>query len=353
MKLWRLCFLCVLCASALNAFAIDREAFTFTAYDLSIRIEPEQQRLGVRGKITLRNDSSAPQKIAVLQISSSLDWRSIRAGGKQLQFVSQPYTSDIDHTGALSEAVVTLPNTVAPKATIDLEIAYEGVIVLDATRLRRIGTPEAIANSTDWDQISATFTAVRGAGNVAWYPIATEAVDLAEQNSLFAVVGKLKAREAASKMRFHVEETGEGEPPQILVSGAMCAVIMIEQMGLQHHLVTDCEPMLPGTTVPMLVIGSYAVLERPDITVRYFHGHDAAAAAYADAAEHAVPFVVNWFGALRKKAETTDLAETNAPPVRKRCVLAHPAREHGLQACGPGGRPPVDPCGFFFAAAMD
>ena len=81
-----------------------------------------------------------------------------------MQFVSQPYTSDIDHTGALSEAVVTLPNTVAPKATIDLEIAYEGVIVLDATRLRRIGTPEAIANSTDWDQISAKFTAVRGAG---------------------------------------------------------------------------------------------------------------------------------------------------------------------------------------------
>ena len=45
----------------------------------------------------------------MLQISSSLDWRSIRAGGKQLQFVSQPYTSDIDHTGALSEAIVTLP----------------------------------------------------------------------------------------------------------------------------------------------------------------------------------------------------------------------------------------------------
>ena len=45
-------------------------------------------------------------------------------------------------------------------------------------------------------------------------------------------------------MRFHVEETGEvSEPPQILVSGAMCAVIMIEQMGLQHYLVTDCEPM--------------------------------------------------------------------------------------------------------------
>ena len=126
-----------------NAFSLDREAFTFTRYDLNVRIEPEQHRLGVRGKITLRNDSPTPQKIAVLQISSSLDWRSIKVGDKLLQFVSQPYTSDIDHTGALSEAIVTLPEAIAPKNSIDLEIAYEGVIVLDATRLTRIGTPEA------------------------------------------------------------------------------------------------------------------------------------------------------------------------------------------------------------------
>ena len=134
------CFLCALCASVVNAFSLDREAFTFTKYDLNVRVEPEQQRLGVRGTITLRNDSPTPQKIAVLQISSSLTWRSIKAGGKQLQFVSQPYTSDIDHTGALSEAIVTLPAAVPPKGTVDLEIAYEGVIVLDAMRLtRKIG----------------------------------------------------------------------------------------------------------------------------------------------------------------------------------------------------------------------
>ena len=34
-------------------FSLDREAFTFTSYDLNVRVEPEQQRLGVRGKITL------------------------------------------------------------------------------------------------------------------------------------------------------------------------------------------------------------------------------------------------------------------------------------------------------------
>ena len=107
--------LCVLCGLLVQAHAIDREAFTFTKYNLDVRIEPEQQRLAVRGKITLRNDSASPQKNLSLQISSSLDWRSIQLEGKPVQFVSQPYTSDIDHTGALSEAIVTLPREVPPK----------------------------------------------------------------------------------------------------------------------------------------------------------------------------------------------------------------------------------------------
>src|SRR6266481_6375545 len=110
-----LCFLCVLCLSVVNAFSLDREAFTFTSYDLNVRVEPEQQRLGVRGRITLRNDSQSPQKNLSLQISSALHWSSIQFEGKPIEFTSQTYTSDIDHTGALTEAVVTLPRPMAPK----------------------------------------------------------------------------------------------------------------------------------------------------------------------------------------------------------------------------------------------
>src|SRR5215470_867513 len=124
--------LCAICLS-LSAAALNREAFTITKYDLEIRLEPDQQRLGARGKITLRNDSAQPQKIAVLQISSSLDWRSIKVDGKPVQFVSQPFASDIDHTGALSEAIVTLPAEVKPKDSVALEIGYEGIIPLDTT----------------------------------------------------------------------------------------------------------------------------------------------------------------------------------------------------------------------------
>src|SRR5882724_12361856 len=196
-----LCALCVLCGLGSSAVAIDREAFTFTKYDLEIRLEPEQQRLGARGKITLRNDSALPQKIAVLQISSSLAWRSIKVDGKAVQFVSQPYASDIDHTGALAEAIVTLPAEIKPKDSVEIEIGYEGTITQDATRLTQIGVPDAIAKHTSWDQISPSFTAVRGAGYVAWYPIATESADFSEGNSLFEVVDRWKAREAGSEFK--------------------------------------------------------------------------------------------------------------------------------------------------------
>src|SRR5438093_5312390 len=136
-----LCVLCVLGAFCASAVALDREAFTFTRYELDARIEPEQQRLGVRGKITLRNDSDSMQKSLVLQISSTLNWRSIQIEGKPAEFISQTYTSDIDHSGSLTEAIVNLPHPVAPKRTIALEIGYEGIIPQDTTRLTRIGVP--------------------------------------------------------------------------------------------------------------------------------------------------------------------------------------------------------------------
>jgi hypothetical protein len=116
--------LLVLCGVLVQAHAIDREAFTFTNYNLDVRIEPEQQRLAVRGKIILRNDSASQQKNLSLQISSSLDWRSIQLDGKPAQFISQPYRSDIDHTGALSEAIITLPKEIPPKGAVELEVGY-------------------------------------------------------------------------------------------------------------------------------------------------------------------------------------------------------------------------------------
>jgi len=309
-------FLCVV-----NTFALDRETFTFTKYDLNVRIEPEQQRLGVRGKITLRNDSPVPQKIAVLQISSSLSWRAIKANNTSLQFVAQPYTSDIDHTGALAEAIVTLPDAVPPKNTIELEVAYEGVIVLDATRLTRIGAPEAQALSSDWDQITPKFTAVRGLGYVAWYPIATEAASLSEAKSLFEVQGRWKVRAAASTMHLQVAVANdESDSPELLVNATACPVAH----EVQNEFVADCTYRALGSVVPTFVIADYEIVDRQAIAVHFLRGHNASATNYADAAEKVIPLITEWFGAPRGKAETADLIESSSAPYESGSLLLTP-----------------------------
>ncbi len=327
MNFWslRCCVLCVLCASVLNAFSLDREAFTFTNYDLKIQIEPDQHRLGARGKITLRNDSSSSQKIAVLQISSSLDWRSIKAGDKPLQFVTQPYTSDIDHTGALSEAIVTLPDSVPPKSTIELDIAYEGVILLDATRLTRIGAPEARANSSDWDQISAKFTAVRGAGYVAWYPMATDVANLSEGDSMFEVLGKWKAREATSRME--VSFTTPTVPGDVTPAVTLCGgneVHGVTTGGSTKFPWSQCSYQPLGLCVPAFIVADYGVVDRPAITVYHLPERAVAAEAYADAAEKTSALVTEWFGTSRRKAETADMGDPDVAPFESGSLLLTP-----------------------------
>jgi hypothetical protein len=317
--------LLLLCALTADALALDREAFSFTDYDLSVQVEPGQHRLGVRGRITLRNDSQAAQKIAVLQISSSLDWRSIKIGDKTVQFVTQPYTSDIDHTGGLSEAIVTLPQAVAPQGTIELDIGYEGVILLDATRLTRIGTPEAAANSTDWDQIGPGFSAVRGAGYVAWYPIATEVANLSEGNTLFEVRDRWRVREAGSRMHLKIGLSRDGsEPrPELLLNHAACLVLHPATAGVQG-VGADCMYQPLGWLVPLLGIANYGVVNRPSIAVYNLPTHAVAAEAYADAAEKVVPLVVEWFGAMREKATTADLPDSKAAPFESGALLLTP-----------------------------
>ncbi len=318
-------FLCVLCASVVNGFALDREAFTFTNYDLKVQIDPEQHRLGVRGKITLRNDTQTPQKIAVLQISSSLDWRSVKVADKAVQFVTQPYASDIDHTGALSEAIVTLPQPLEPRATIELEIAYEGVILLDATRLTRIDTPVEAANSTDWDQISTAFTAVRGAGYVAWYPIATEVANLSEGNSLFEVLGRWKARESASKIHLHLSVSrDDGEAPHLLVVNQTSCQMLYEAMARSSISTADCTYRPLGLIVPIFVVGPYGTVDRPSVRIYNLASHAASAESYADATEKVAPLISEWFGPPREKAQTVDLPDARAATFESGALLLTP-----------------------------
>jgi hypothetical protein len=317
--------LCVLGGLFVQGFTLDREPFTFTNYNLDVRVEPEQQRLAVRGKITLRNDSATPQKNLSLQISSSLNWRSIHLGGKAVQFVSQPYTSDIDHTGALSEAIVSLPAAVLPQGTVELEIGYEGIIPLDVTRLTRIGVPEELAKHSDWDQIGKSFTAVRGIGYVAWYPVATESANLSEGNSVFETLGRWKTREADSGMKITLGSPtlpSEASPPFILCNGK--SLYGVTRGGSPKFSWAECIYAPLGSDVPSFAIGNFDLLDRPAVTVYHLPEHKSAAENYALAAELAVAFTTEWFGAPRAKAEIVELADPEAAPFESGSMLLTP-----------------------------
>src|ERR1039458_9319694 len=80
---------------SLPAQALDRNAFSFTRYDLQGTIDPHQHALAVEGTVELRNVSSQPQSQAALQISSSLRWLSVLSAGAPVEWLAQSYTSDI------------------------------------------------------------------------------------------------------------------------------------------------------------------------------------------------------------------------------------------------------------------
>jgi len=319
------CVFCVLCGFSVPGLALDREAFTFTKYDLDVRVEPEQQRLGVRGRITLRNDSTSPQKDVVLQISSTLDWRSVQIAGKPVQFITHQYTSDIDHSGALSEAIVTLPREVPLQGMVELEIGYEGVIPLNVTRLTRIGVPEDKAKHTDWDQIGKSFTAVRGIGYVAWYPMATESASLVHGNSVEETIGRWEKRELTADLKIKLTNSGmSSEEPPLLLCNGEGGPRLYEQMSRAYATTTECGYFPVGTSVPLFLIGGYSGLDRPIVNISYFPEHKSGAENYTLAADMVTSLIKEWFGALKMKAEVVELADPDAAPFESGSMLLTP-----------------------------
>ena len=251
----------------------------------------------------MRNDRASPQRVATLQVSSTLGWTSVTAAGKRLQYVTQPYVSDLDHTGSLSEALVTLPQEVAPGNSVTLDIAYEGAVPLDATRLTRLGAPEQEAKRNDWDRISEAFTCLRGAGYVAWYPMALESISLSEPSAFFDALDAWKARHAASVMRLTVTlDVPSYYAWQVVANGRATGGSVAPR---SFELVF--EPL--GLSPPTIAAGDFRARLQSVVRVYHLSGHEESAQQYADAAEALQPLALEWFGQPRRRFEILELAE--------------------------------------------
>ena len=268
MKLY-LALILVCLALASTAAALDREAFTVTHYQLEVQIDRASHVMAVTGRLSLRNDSKSAQKNVALQVSSSLAWNGIALDNQPLEWIGNTYTSDIDHTGALSEAIATLPKAVLPAGTITLDVQYGGVVTSDSTRLTRMGAPAEMALRNDWDQISEPFTAIRGLGYVVWYPVSLPAVSMSEGNAVFEAIDAWKFRH--ERTEFDARVAVVSADAKLCIAGnattSTCGELggtenprtggRVNQISNSIHL----ERM--AQIVPSFSVADYAQLERP------------------------------------------------------------------------------------------
>ena len=333
MKRWLVLVLGALCATV-SASAIDRQAFTVTRYQLEVQVDRYSHVMAVTGKLTLRNDSDKPQKVAALQVSSSLQWNSITLDEKPLQWLSDDYTTDIDHTGAVSEAIVNLPADVAHGASVTLEVQYGGTIIPASTRLTRIGAPEEVALRNDWDQISDAFTAVRGLGYVVWYPVAIEAVSMSDGDAVFDAIAAWKYHQANSEFNARILVAGaanEGLCVAVNTTVSSCGesrdLPNSESGGkLKEFSNTLTLPGL-GDTIPTFAIANYQSLDRPTISLLNLPEHASIARDYALAAEANDPLLHDWIGEPHHPVRIIELSDPNANPYQSGAILFTPLRE--------------------------
>jgi hypothetical protein len=318
-------------ATLLPALAIDREAFTISRYQLEVQVDRTAHVIVVTGKLTLRNDSNKPQKLATLQVSSSLAWNAIALDDKPVQWLGDNYTSDIDHTGSLSEAIVTLPKEIAPAATVTLDVQYGGTLTADTTRLTRMGAPADVAARNDWDEISDAFTAVRGIGYVAWYPVAIEAASLSDGNAVFDAIARWKHRHDRSEfVAGFAIEAGDGKQPLRIVTnmaGSGESKLVPQGDKTSYRLVAKTSLLGLGETVPTFAVADYVELARPTVTLLYGADHTSLARDYALAAEANDPLLHEWLGESVQPGRVIELTDPNANPWQNGPMLFTPLRE--------------------------
>ena len=317
----------------LPASAVDREAFTITRYQLEVQVDRTTHVMAVSGKLTLRNDSTKPQKLVTLQVSSSLSWNGVAMDGTLLQWLGDNYTSDIDHTGSLSEVIVTLPKEVAPATTVTIGVQYGGTITQDATRLSRTGVPGDVAVRNDWDQISDSFTAVRGLGYVAWYPVAIDAVSLSDGNAVFDAIARWKHRHDRSEFdaKFAID-AGDNEQALRIATNIPDSdegklVPEVHGDKTSYQLVGSAHLPQLGNVVPTFAIANYVELARPTISLLHVPDHTSLARDYALAAETSDPLLHEWLPDPAQPARVIELTDPNSNPWQNGTVLFTPLRE--------------------------
>ena len=322
----------------------ERQAVTFTAFDLDVRLRTAEQHIAVRALVTVRNDGKTPLARIPLQLSSSLNWERIRADGKDVTFPVATLNSDADHTGQLHEAAVPLTQPLAPGSSLQLDVTYSGVIAPSAQRLLTIGTPAEVALHSDWDQIGVPFTGLRGFGNVVWYPVASVPVILGYGARLFDEIGEHKLRLSGAHFRLRLTvEFPHGQAPTVaLINGHPAALTVTEAKGPEPVPGQDLDQAqeVPGVATASLE-GAILGFEAPSLFVAIRKPHTAANTTvwavpedesavddWTNAATAVTPILQRWLGQNpRSQLTLLDLPDPRDAPFEAGALLATAIRK--------------------------
>lgn len=307
----------------------DRTAVVITAWDLDIHLVPRQQSLEAHARVTLTNTGAVPLRAIPLQLSSTLHFETIGLRGRRLPFSVATIHSDADHTGQLIEAAIALPAPLAAQAALTLDVDYGGDIPLTAQRLISIGAPEATAEASDWDRISADFTGLRGFGNVVWYPVSSIPVSLGEGAKLFTEIGRQKLLDQDATVALRI--TGEflSEPPTAAVlDGHFIPIDKPASMPTASFpgiITCSLPPTRLGFEAPSLFLARRVQTDGNGLRVLATEGDAPNAQPYVAAAALVQPLVRHWLGTSPHALATIlDLPEPDDAPAETGDVLLTP-----------------------------
>ena len=315
---------------------------TFTAFDLDVRLRPAEQRIAVRALVTLRNNGPSPLARLPLQLSSSLNWESIRIDSQNAAFTVATLNSDADHTGQLHQADISLAQPLPSGQSLSLDVTYSGQIALSAQRLLSIGAPFAVAQHSEWDQISLPFTGLRGFGNVLWYPAVSAPVLLGDGARLFDEIGAHKLRLSGARFRLRLTvEFPHGQAPTVALVNGRSLPLAITESGesldesqeVASVATADSGSTILGFQAPSLFVAIRKPHSGPNLTAWTLPEDEVAVQFWTEAATAVTPFLQGWLGSqFRSPLTLLDLPDPDDLPFETGALLATPLRDAGSKA---------------------
>jgi hypothetical protein len=321
-------------ASAPSVVDADRLAVVVSGLNLDVRLNTATQQLDARGIVTVRNAGKSALTKIPLQLSSSLNWERIRVAGRDVRVAEATINSDADHTGQLHEVAVPLSAPLQPGATEQIEVFYSGSIAPTARRLVSIGTPEASAAHSDWDEISPDFTALRGFGNVVWYPTASAPVMIGDGARLFNEIGRQKFLASGSGFTLRLTvEFPHGQAPTVAVVNGLALPLNVSDPQTTSPDIPGVATGDTGSTIlgfesPSLFVVNQAKHPGTHMTAYTVPSDEVAAKTWITAAENVSPLLERWLGSdPREQLIIVDLPDPDDNPWESGPLLAIPVRD--------------------------